>query len=83
MFPFVYLSGDTLFALGCGRLFEGDARTMWASLSKLLPLPDETRVYCAHEYTQVWGLCGWRCGGVKCGLWRCGSMVVLEVRFCT
>ncbi|KAG2482739.1 hypothetical protein HYH03_018334 [Edaphochlamys debaryana] len=44
--------GDTLFALGCGRLFEGDPPTMWASLSKLLPLPDATRVYCAHEYTQ-------------------------------
>ena len=43
--------GDTLFSLGCGRLFEGDAATMWASLSKLLALPDETRVCCAHEYT--------------------------------
>eukprot|EP00882_Tetradesmus_deserticola_P001942 GHRQ01002081.1.p1 GENE.GHRQ01002081.1~~GHRQ01002081.1.p1 ORF type:complete len:357 (+),score=115.04 GHRQ01002081.1:57-1127(+) len=44
--------GDTLFALGCGRLFEGDAPTMWSSLSKLLPLPRDTLVYCAHEYTQ-------------------------------
>ncbi|WIA41832.1 hypothetical protein OEZ86_009162 [Tetradesmus obliquus] len=44
--------GDTLFALGCGRLFEGDPPTMWASLSKLLPLPRDTLVYCAHEYTQ-------------------------------
>ncbi|KAI8470855.1 MAG: beta-lactamase-like protein [Monoraphidium minutum] len=43
--------GDTLFALGCGRLFEGDPATMWASLSKLTPLPRETKVYCAHEYT--------------------------------
>jgi hydroxyacylglutathione hydrolase len=43
--------GDTLFALGCGRLFEGTAEQMWASLSKLAALPDETRVYCAHEYT--------------------------------
>jgi hydroxyacylglutathione hydrolase len=43
--------GDTLFALGCGRLFEGDAPTMWRSLSRLAALPDETRVYCAHEYT--------------------------------
>jgi hydroxyacylglutathione hydrolase len=43
--------GDTLFALGCGRLFEGDPEQMWASLSKLAALPDETRVYCAHEYT--------------------------------
>lgn len=45
--------GDTLFALGCGRLFEGTAQEMWASLSKLAALPDETRVYCAHEYTQA------------------------------
>jgi len=43
--------GDTLFALGCGRMFEGDARQMWASLSRLAALPDETAVYCAHEYT--------------------------------
>ncbi len=43
--------GDTLFSLGCGRLFEGDAPTMWASLSKLAALPADTRVYCAHEYT--------------------------------
>ena len=43
--------GDTLFAMGCGRLFEGDPAMMWTSLSKLAALPDETRVYCAHEYT--------------------------------
>jgi len=43
--------GDTLFALGCGRLFEGTPAQMWASLSKLRALPDETVVYCAHEYT--------------------------------
>lgn len=43
--------GDTLFACGCGRLFEGTAEQMHASLSKLLALPDETRVYCGHEYT--------------------------------
>jgi len=43
--------GDTLFALGCGRLFEGTAEQMWASLQRLAALPDETRVYCAHEYT--------------------------------
>jgi len=43
--------GDTLFALGCGRLFEGTAEQMWTSLSKLAALPDDTRVYCAHEYT--------------------------------
>jgi hydroxyacylglutathione hydrolase len=45
--------GDTLFAMGCGRLFEGTAEQMWSSLQKLLRLPDETRVYCAHEYTQA------------------------------
>lgn len=44
--------GDTLFALGCGRLFEGTPGQMWSSLSKLLKLPDDTRVYCAHEYTE-------------------------------
>jgi len=43
--------GDTLFALGCGRLFEGTAEQMWTSLSRLAALPDETAVYCAHEYT--------------------------------
>lgn len=44
--------GDTLFALGCGRLFEGSAETMWESLGRLMALPDRTRVYCGHEYTQ-------------------------------
>jgi hydroxyacylglutathione hydrolase len=44
--------GDTLFALGCGRLFEGSAEQMWSSLLKLRGLPDDTLVYCAHEYTQ-------------------------------
>jgi hydroxyacylglutathione hydrolase len=43
--------GDTLFALGCGRLFEGTAEQMWSSLAKLTALPDATTVYCAHEYT--------------------------------
>ncbi|MEO1206707.1 MAG: hydroxyacylglutathione hydrolase [Pseudomonadota bacterium] len=43
--------GDTMFAMGCGRLFEGDAKTMWSSLSKLMALPDETVLYCGHEYT--------------------------------
>jgi hydroxyacylglutathione hydrolase len=43
--------GDTLFACGCGRLFEGTAEQMYASLSKLRALPDATRVYCGHEYT--------------------------------
>jgi hydroxyacylglutathione hydrolase len=43
--------GDTLFACGCGRLFEGTAEQMYASLQKLARLPDETKVYCGHEYT--------------------------------
>lgn len=43
--------GDTLFALGCGRLFEGTPGQMWQSLGKLRALPDDVRVYCAHEYT--------------------------------
>ena len=45
-------TGDTLFAGGCGRLFEGDAAMMIRSLSKLSALPDETRVYFGHEYTE-------------------------------
>ena len=45
--------GDTLFALGCGRLFEGTAEQMWDSLGKLTALPGDTVVYCAHEYTQA------------------------------
>lgn len=44
-------AGDTLFAMGCGRLFEGTAAEMFASLGKLAALPAETRVYCGHEYT--------------------------------
>ena len=44
--------GDALFALGCGRLFEGTPAQMWDSLKKRRSLPDPTRVYCAHEYTQ-------------------------------
>jgi hydroxyacylglutathione hydrolase len=47
----VLFIGDTLFAMGCGRLFEGTAKDMWTSLSKLKELPDDTLVYCAHEYT--------------------------------
>jgi hydroxyacylglutathione hydrolase len=43
--------GDTLFALGCGRLFEGTPEQMWNSLQRLAALPDDTTVYCAHEYT--------------------------------
>ena len=43
--------GDALFALGCGRLFEGSASQAWESLSRLMDLPDDTTIYCAHEYT--------------------------------
>jgi len=45
--------GDTLFAAGCGRLFEGTAEQMYQSLMKLSQLPDNTKIYCAHEYTQA------------------------------
>lgn len=44
--------GDTLFAMGCGRLFEGTAEQMFGNMATLAKLPDETMVYCAHEYTQ-------------------------------
>jgi hydroxyacylglutathione hydrolase len=44
--------GDTLFSAGCGRLFEGTASQMWASLDRLRALPADTMVFCAHEYTQ-------------------------------
>lgn len=44
-------TGDTLFAMGCGRLFEGDAAQMFANMQRLAQLPPETIVYCAHEYT--------------------------------
>ena len=45
--------GDSLFALGCGRMFEGTPQQFWASLSRLKALPAETTLYCAHEYTQA------------------------------
>lgn len=44
--------GDTLFSGGCGRIFEGTAQQMLLALSKIASLPDNTKVYCAHEYTQ-------------------------------
>ena len=44
--------GDTLFSGGCGRLFEGTAENMFSSLNKFISLPEETQVFCAHEYTQ-------------------------------
>jgi hydroxyacylglutathione hydrolase len=48
----VVFTGDTMFAGGCGRLFEGDAAQMMGSLARLADLPDDTRVYCGHEYTE-------------------------------
>jgi hydroxyacylglutathione hydrolase len=48
----VAFTADTLFALGCGRVFEGTMPMMWNSLEKLMALPDDTTVYCGHEYTQ-------------------------------
>ncbi|MEM7072858.1 MAG: hydroxyacylglutathione hydrolase C-terminal domain-containing protein, partial [Pseudomonadota bacterium] len=45
-------SGDTIFVLGCGRMFEGTARQMWQSLLKLRALDDDMRVFCAHEYSE-------------------------------
>lgn len=48
----IAFAGDTLFSLGCGRLFEGDGAMMWASLQKLMSLPPETLIYCGHEYSQ-------------------------------
>ena len=47
----VVFCGDTLFAAGCGKVFEGTPGQMWTSLGKLAALPRETRVYCGHEYT--------------------------------
>jgi hydroxyacylglutathione hydrolase len=43
--------GDTLFSIGCGRVIEGTPEMMWESLLKLRNLPDDTRIYCGHEYT--------------------------------
>jgi hydroxyacylglutathione hydrolase len=48
----IALVGDTLFAMGCGRLFEGTAAQMWHNMERLAALPPETKIYCAHEYTQ-------------------------------
>ena len=45
--------GDTLFSIGCGRVIEGDPQMMWNSLLKLRGLPDDTRFYCGHEYTEA------------------------------
>jgi hydroxyacylglutathione hydrolase len=46
-------AGDTLFSIGCGRVIEGTPDMMWQSLTKLRALPDDTRLYCGHEYTEA------------------------------
>ena len=51
--PGAVFCGDTLFGAGCGRLFEGTPAQMYASLARLAALPDETKIYCAHEYTET------------------------------
>lgn len=51
--PWAVFCGDTLFAAGCGRLFEGTPQMMFQAMAKLMTLPDETLVYCGHEYTQA------------------------------
>lgn len=48
----ILFTGDTLFSLGCGRLFEGTPEQMWESFQKIMALPDGTKIYCGHEYTQ-------------------------------
>ena len=48
----VAFTGDTLFAMGAGRIFEGNAEMMWRSLKKLMQLPRDTEIYCGHEYTE-------------------------------
>lgn len=51
----ILFCGDTLFSMGCGRLFEGTVEQMWHSLQKIKSLPKETQLYCTHEYTQTNG----------------------------
>ena len=47
----VLFTGDTLFSMGCGRMFEGSREVMWHSMQKIIALPDATQIYCGHEYT--------------------------------
>ena len=51
----VLFCGDTVFAMGCGRLFEGTPAQMWDSIQKIITLPPETQLYCGHEYTEANG----------------------------
>tara|TARA_B110000438_G_scaffold285050_1_gene314736 strand:- start:724 stop:1485 length:762 start_codon:yes stop_codon:yes gene_type:complete len=48
----IAFTGDTLFSLGCGRIFEGDHKQMLSSLNKIKNFPEDTKIYCGHEYTQ-------------------------------
>ena len=48
----ILFTGDTLFSLGCGRIFEGTSKQMFDSINKLKKLPEETKIYCGHEYTK-------------------------------
>ena len=48
----IAFTGDTLFSLGCGRIFEGDYKQMLISLNKIKNLPEDTKIYCGHEYTE-------------------------------
>jgi hydroxyacylglutathione hydrolase len=49
----VVFTGDTLFSLGCGRVFEGTYQQMFDSLNKIKRLPEDTKIYCGHEYTKI------------------------------
>ena len=65
-------TGDTLFAMGCGRLFEGTPAMMWESLSKLMRLPDETRnLLRARIHAEQWALCA-HAGAGQCAIFRPG-----------
>lgn len=72
--------GDTLFAMGCGRLFEGTPEQMWTSLSKLKDLPPETQVFCAHEYTESNAKCAAHTP-VACSVWWYLQHVALCIAF--
>ena len=49
----ILFSGDTLFSIGCGRMFEGTPEVFWDSLCKIKQLPKDTKIYCGHEYTSA------------------------------
>jgi hydroxyacylglutathione hydrolase len=64
----VFFAGDTLFNLGCGRLFEGSAEELYSSLKKIKVLPPETLIYCTHEYTIKNGAFALSVDGQNCNL---------------